>query len=110
MRSFSVMAETNVVGLSARNMRWAVCTVRRTSPASRACLQSPILCEEITPEPIKEGHTFRIAARIEKEVNGEVKTHRLIRADTLESHGAAVEASVGKAKLLIDQLGDRLFD
>ena len=52
----------------------------------------------------------RIAARIEKEVNGEVKTHRLIRADTLESHGAAVEASVGKAKLLIDQLGDRLFD
>ena len=34
----------------------------------------------ITPEPIKEGHTFRIAARIEKEVNGEVKTHRLIRA------------------------------
>ena len=64
----------------------------------------------ITPEPIKEGHTFRIAARIEKEVNGEVKTHRLIRADTLESHGAAVEASVGKAKLLIDQLGDRLFD
>lgn len=64
----------------------------------------------ITPEPIKEGPHFRIAARIEKEIGGEVKSHHLIRADTLESHDAAAEASVEKAKLMIDQSGDRIFD
>jgi len=30
---------------------------------------------KIVPEPMKEGGTYRIAARIEKEIDGEVKTH-----------------------------------
>jgi hypothetical protein len=43
-------------------------------------------------------------------VDGQTKTHTLIRADTLESLDAAAEASTAKAKVLIDQQGDRLFD
>jgi hypothetical protein len=64
----------------------------------------------ITPTPIREGTRYRISAKIVKEVAGQTKTHTLIRADTLESLDAAAEASTAKAKVLIDQQGDRLFD
>ncbi len=63
----------------------------------------------IYPEPIREGAQHRIAARIEKEIDGEVKTHHLIRADTLGDPQAAATASLDKAKMLIDEQGDRIF-
>ena len=64
----------------------------------------------IYPEPIAEGGQHRIAARIEKEIDGEPKSHRLIRADTLSDATAAADASVAKAKQLIEEQGDRLFE
>lgn len=63
----------------------------------------------IYPEPMKEAGGFRVAARIEKEVDGQVKTHHFIRSDVHASLETAMEASVDKAKLAIDQLGDDLF-
>ncbi|MCL3881167.1 HlyU family transcriptional regulator [Marivita sp. GX14005] len=63
----------------------------------------------IHPDPINEGGRWRIGARIEKETGGEIKTHRMIRADTLESRAAAVDASLGKARMLIDQQGEEIF-
>ena len=59
----------------------------------------------ITPEPAREGGKFRIGARIEKD--GQV--HNLIRADMLDDLEGANAASVGKAKQMIDEQGDRLF-
>lgn len=64
----------------------------------------------ITPTPIAEGSKFRISATITREVDGEVKEHRLIRADTLESKEAADEASINKAKQMIDQMGLGVFN
>lgn len=63
----------------------------------------------IFPEPEKEQGGFRIAARIEKDVDGETKTHHLIRADTVADYDEAVSATVLKAKQVIDQQGDRIF-
>lgn len=63
----------------------------------------------IFPEPVKDAAGFRIAARIEKEFDGEVKTHMMIRADTYASPETATEASLSKARQVIDQMGDRLF-
>jgi hypothetical protein len=63
----------------------------------------------IFPQPIQEGGVFRIAARIEKDFGGEIKTHNLIRADTRTSMDEAVGASADKARMAIDQLGDALF-
>ena len=60
----------------------------------------------ITPEPIKEGAVFRVAARIEKDG----KVHQLIRADTLNSKDDAASASSAKARQMIDEQGDRIFD
>ena len=63
----------------------------------------------IYAEPVNEGGTYRIAARIEKEIGGEMKVHQMMRADTLQSHEEAVKASLAKAKMLIDQQGDTIF-
>ena len=63
----------------------------------------------IYPAPVSEGTVYRIAARIEAEVDGETKTHHLMRADTLNDRESAVAASVGKAKQVIDEQGMRLF-
>lgn len=60
----------------------------------------------ITPEPIKDGNVFRVAARIEKDG----KVHQLIRADTLSSRDEAITASAAKARQMIDEQGDRVFD
>ena len=76
-----------------------------------AAASEPILHKEfrIFPQPIKDGATFRIAARVEKDIGGAVRVHHLIRADTRSSLDEAVEASTAKAKQAIDQLGDTLF-
>ena len=63
----------------------------------------------IYPDPMKEGSRWRVAARIEKEVGGETRTHRLIRADVLDDREAAVAASLGKARQVIDEQGERIF-
>ncbi|WP_204114860.1 HlyU family transcriptional regulator [Shimia biformata] len=63
----------------------------------------------IYPTPIKEGAVYRISARIEKEVDGEVRVHTLIRADTLNALDDAAEASVAKARQMIDEQGDGVF-
>lgn len=62
----------------------------------------------IIPEPISEGGQYRLAARIEN-ADGS-KSHHLIRADMIRDRDDAVEAAVLKAKQMIDQLGERVFD
>ncbi|MEX0287373.1 MAG: HlyU family transcriptional regulator [Paracoccaceae bacterium] len=64
----------------------------------------------IYPDPVKEQGGYRVAARIEKDVEGETKSHDMIRADTYASPDTASDASVSKAKQFIDQMGDRIFD
>ena len=63
----------------------------------------------IYPQPMSEGGQFRICALIEKEVGGTMRSHRMIRADLLNDRDAAAEASLVKAKAVIDQQGEGLF-
>jgi len=76
--------------------------------------KDPVVTEDykgfaITPEPIKESDGHRIAARIEKEIDGAMKTHHLIRADVCSNLEEAIQLSATKAKQMVDQEGDRLF-
>jgi hypothetical protein len=82
------------------------------SGKASAPAHDPVTYEGFTihPEPIKEGGTYRVAARIEKEVAGEVKEHQLIRADMVSDPDGAAAESVRKAQRLIDEQGERLFD
>lgn len=59
----------------------------------------------IYPEPMKEAGGYRIAARVTK---GE-DSHHMVRADVVQSHDEAVETTLFKAKMLIDQQGDTIF-
>ena len=79
----------------------------KTAPAA----PEPILHKDfrIFPQPIKDGASFRIAARLEKDIGGVVKVHQLVRADTRNNLDEATGASIAKAKQAIDQLGDTLF-
>ncbi|MBN9676509.1 MULTISPECIES: HlyU family transcriptional regulator [Salipiger] len=63
----------------------------------------------ITPEPMPAEGQFRIAALIEAEVDGEMKTHHLVRADVIRDREEAEQASIRKAKQMIDEQGARLF-
>lgn len=59
--------------------------------------------------PIREGSQFRLAGRIEKDVNGEVLERTFVRADVFTSMDDAVEYTIKKAQQIIDQNGASLF-
>lgn len=59
----------------------------------------------ITPQPQKDASGWRIAALIEKDG----QSHQLVRADVLNDYDAAIAASIGKAKQVIDEQGMRIF-
>lgn len=64
----------------------------------------------IFAEPVKAAGGFRVAARIEKEIGGAVRTHHMVRADTCESEATAREIATRKAKALIDQQGEAILE
>jgi hypothetical protein len=59
--------------------------------------------------PMADGGQFRVAGSISKDVGGEVKTHTFIRADVFADRDAAVQATIRKAQLIVDQSGDMIF-
>jgi len=63
----------------------------------------------IFAEPQKEGSSYRLAARIEKLIDGETKQHALVRVDTFGDLEEAKAASIRKAHQVIDEQGDGLF-
>ena len=63
----------------------------------------------IIPTPIPEGGTYRVSARIEGEVEGVIRQHSLIRADTTTSLDEATAISLAKARQKIDEQGVRIF-
>ncbi len=63
----------------------------------------------IRPAPYPSKGQYQTCGVIEKEVGGERKEHRFVRAETHPSLQAAVAFSIAKAKQLIDEQGDRLF-
>lgn len=63
----------------------------------------------IFPAPQAAEGGYRVAARIEKDIAGEVKVHQLLRADTIASLDEATAFSVRKAKQVIDEQGEAIF-
>jgi len=63
----------------------------------------------IYPAPEGVDGQYRIGARIELDSGGETRVHELIRADLLRDREDAVEASLRKARQVIDEQGEKLF-
>ncbi|WP_170429067.1 HlyU family transcriptional regulator [Ruegeria arenilitoris] len=65
---------------------------------------------EIFPDLMSEGSKYRLLARIEKTIDGDRKTYTVIRADVFDSRDQAESISIAKAKQVIDEQGERIFD
>jgi hypothetical protein len=63
----------------------------------------------IRPAPYPSKGAYQTAGIIEKEIGGELKEHRFVRAETHPSRDQAVEFSIHKAQQMIDEQGDRMF-
>lgn len=64
---------------------------------------------DIQPTPNKVSGGWSTEAIISKQIEGETKTHRFIRADTTASKEGAVALILSKAKVMIDQVGEKIF-
>jgi len=65
---------------------------------------------EIRAAPVHEANGWRVTGVITKVVNGEEKSHQFVRADTCADADSAASMTVRKAKQLIDERGDAIFD
>lgn len=58
---------------------------------------------------MRAGSEFQLCGEIEKQVNGEAKVHRFVRADRLSSADQAASSALAKGKQIVDEQGDHLF-
>lgn len=65
---------------------------------------------QIIAEPQPNQGQWQVSGRIEKQVGDTNKVHTFIRADTLPDEEAAANEMIRKAKMMIDQMGESLFD
>lgn len=63
----------------------------------------------IRATPRREGSQWLTAGIIAKEIDGEPREQRFIRADTHATREDAESCALGKARLIIDQQGEDLF-
>jgi hypothetical protein len=63
----------------------------------------------IRPAPYRRMGQYQTCGVVAKEIGGEIKEHRLVRAEMHPTREAASSFSIAKAKQLIDEQGERLF-
>src|SRR5690606_5399729 len=63
----------------------------------------------IRATPFKEGGQFQTCGVIVREVNGELKEHRFVRADRFPGEDTAAEQAIRKGRQIIDEQGDLIF-
>jgi hypothetical protein len=63
----------------------------------------------ITPVPTKQSAGWRVEGTIERNVDGELKSHHFIRADTYFNLDDTLATTLSKARRLVDEQGDRIF-
>jgi hypothetical protein len=59
--------------------------------------------------PFKEQGQFQTAGIIEREIDGELRSYRFVRADRSTLVDEVTELALHKGKLIIDEQGDALF-
>ena len=80
--------------------------------ASGAAAADPVEYNGFTirPAPERTAGGWNTAGLIVKDFGEEVKEQAFVRVDTLGDRDAAIAFSITKAKQIIDEQGDRLFE
>ncbi len=63
----------------------------------------------IRATPYQEGGQWQMCGVIEKEIGGQLKSHRFVRADRFGGREEAAQFTLVKARQIIDQMGDKVF-
>jgi hypothetical protein len=58
---------------------------------------------------MRAGSELQLAGTIEKDIGGELKTYRFVRADRMSSKDDLVALALGKGRQIIDEQGERIF-
>jgi hypothetical protein len=58
---------------------------------------------------MKAGSELQLAGTIEKEIGGELKTYRFVRADRMSSRDDLIVLAISKGKQIIDEQGEAIF-
>ncbi|GAU83722.1 HlyU family transcriptional regulator [Bosea sp. 2YAB26] len=59
--------------------------------------------------PYQEGGQYQLCGVIEKDVGGDLKTHRFVRADRFPGVAEAADFTLLKGQQLIDEQGEAIF-
>ncbi len=63
----------------------------------------------IRATPYQEGGQYQTCGVISKEIDGETKEHRFVRADRTNSVDEAIAISLRKGQQIVDEQGDTIF-
>jgi hypothetical protein len=58
---------------------------------------------------MKAGSELQLAGTIEKEIGGELKTYRFVRADRMTSRDDLIVLAIAKGRQIIDEQGEAIF-
>ncbi|UJW86943.1 HlyU family transcriptional regulator [Devosia sp. SL43] len=58
---------------------------------------------------MKAGSELQLAGTIEKEIGGELKTYRFVRADRMTSRDDLTAIALSKGRQIIDEQGEAIF-
>ncbi len=58
---------------------------------------------------MRAGSEYQLAGTIEKDIGGELKTYRYIRADRMSAVDDLVALALGKGRQIIDEQGDSIY-
>lgn len=63
----------------------------------------------IRATPMSVGSEYQLAGLIEKQIGGELKSYKFVRADRMSSRDDAVSLALAKARLIVDEQGEGIF-
>ena len=63
----------------------------------------------IKATPYQEAGQYQTCGVVSKEVNGEMREHRFIRADRFSDEESAADHAILKGQQMVDQIGDGMF-
>jgi len=63
----------------------------------------------IRATPYKDGGQYQTAGTIVKEIEGETKEYKFVRADRFSTIEEAADLSLSKGRQIIDEQGERMF-
>ena len=58
---------------------------------------------------MKAGSELQLAGTIEKDIGGELKTYRFVRADRMTSRDDLITLALSKGRQIIDEQGEAIF-